>query len=177
MIALILVVSQAFAADVLLSGGLSATPTAADLFTPSWRLGVDAGRVTPWFTVSYASFETEVARQSTSGFALLPRIGARFDLAERTAGRPITFVGITATTRLFGLAVEEEDPLDLDESKPLLPLGGGLSLGLDAPVTEALSLSAEIGGEAYHLGYTDRGYTTRIITVNTVAAVYVNFWL
>lgn len=171
---LLLALAPAFAGDVLLSGGLSATPTAADLLTPSWRLGVDAGRVTPWVTVSYASFDYGTGRDAITGFLLLPRLGARIDLGER-GDHPVTFVGVTATTRIGNASAEGDAAFDKDLS-PLLPLGGGASVGLDAPVTAGLSLSAEIGGEVFHAGWKDR-FVQRFWVVDTVASVHVNLWL
>lgn len=172
----VLLSGSAHAGGVWLSGGLSATPTAGDVFTPSWRLGVDAGRVKPWFTMSYASFDTALFGGDVDGFALLPRIGARIDLGQPTEDRePTLFLGATATTRIMDLTLDDESWTEDAGVKGQFPFGIGLSGGLDAPVNEVLSLSAEIGGEYYHLAYVD-GETLRASAVNTVAAVYVNLW-
>lgn len=179
MIALLglLCATPAHAGAVWLSGGLSATPTAGDLLTPSWRLGADAGRVKPWLTASYASFDTFLFETDLDGYVLLPRIGVRLDLAARNGKEAIPFVGVTGTTRIFGLT-NDDDPWTEDaEAKGDIPFGVGLSGGLDAPVNDALSISAELGGEYYHLGYAIEDDHVGIGAFTTVASVYINLWL
>lgn len=170
-----LLATAAFAGDGLLSGGLSATPTAASLIVPSWRIGYASGRVTGWGTATWASFGADVD-EPLSGFALRPRAGLRFDLDDRGPEQVVPYVSAGASTVLFGIAVEDEQVLEDEEVTGRLPFGLQGGFGLDAGVTEVLSVSAEIGLDWENGRWESDRTVTVVNSVTTFAGIYLNLW-
>lgn len=176
----LLLSTAALAGEGLLSGGLSVSPTALSIVVPSWRLGYSGGRFTAWGSASWTSFTADPDDPDTvSGFLLRPRIGAQLGFGDRGEEAVVPYVAAGASTLLFGLSLDEERPLEEERVEARLPFGLTGGFGLDAGITEVLSVSTEVGVDWASAGFTDvdDDYTVGGSTFLTYAAVHLNLWL
>jgi len=174
--ALLLLAAPAEAGEALLSGGFSAMPTAVDVIVPSWRIGVRAGRVTPWFSATWASLHSDDL--DTDAWGVWPRLGARLDFGDRT--KVVVPFGGLSVSALVGAAViddtePEDNPFDFDGGVP--PINVTLGGGLDAKVHEALSISVELGADYVTASAHDGDDRIRGGAFLTYGAIHLNIWL
>lgn len=176
--------NRAEAGDLLVSGGFSAMPSdlLPQLFVPDWRLGYGSDQFAVWATLPYASFlgEFEEYDESLTGWAAQPRFGGWWNLDPRSSAASAPYLAGSLYTRVGGYTyedsgVEEEDVMDDLEVKRFL--GASLGVGLEAEVTEGLTVSTEVGLDAYSLKFIDDGYCFEANTVNVYGAVFFNLWL
>jgi hypothetical protein len=178
MIALLLAATApASAGELLVSGGFSAMPTASDVIVPSWRIGVRAGRVTPWVSAMWASLQG-AENADVDAWGLIPRLGARLDFGDRTK-TVVPFGGLSVST-VLGHAVAddtepENNPFDFDSGVP--PINVALGAGLDARIHEALSISVELGADYVTSTATTGGDTLHVGAFLTYGAIHLNIWL
>ena len=170
---------SAWAGDGLLSGGLSVSPTTASLIVPSWRLGYSGGRFTAWGSATWASFDAATDDPDTvSGFVLRPRVGAQLAFADRGPDSVAPYVAAGASTLLFGLALDDDQVLDDEQVEGRLPYGLTGGFGLDAGITEVLSVAAEVGVDWETGRWEERGrFVTTVSAATTYAGLYLNLWL
>ncbi len=176
--------SHAVAGGLLVSGGFSAMPSdlLPQLFVPDWRLGYGTDRFAVWGTVPFASFlgEFEEYDESLSGWATQPRVGAWWNLDPREPGSSTPYLAGSLYTRLGGYSyeddgIEEEDMIEDLEVKRFL--GASLGVGLEAMVTEGLTVSTEVGLDAYSLKFMDDSAGFEANTLNVYGALFLNLWI
>jgi hypothetical protein len=175
--ALLALAAPASAGEALVSGGFSAMPAAADVIVPSWRIGVRAGRVTPWFSVMWASIQG-AENADIDVWGVVPRLGARLDFGDRT--KPVVpFSGLSVSTVVGRAVVDatepEDNPFDFDAGVP--PINVAFGGGLDAKVHEALSISVELGVDYVTASADDGDDHTTVGAFLTYGAVHLNIWL
>jgi hypothetical protein len=169
-------------ADVLFSGGLTTHPLAPLGIVPAWRLGARSGRTTLWVSAAWAQATGDSTfdggSDALSGFGVIPQLGFRRDLVERVEDSVVPFAAGSASVGVFGYKIDGEAPEHRMGTGPTIPpVGIAGSLGLDAPISSALSVSAELGLDLH---------TTRIPVDNdviqgtallTFGAIHLNIWL
>lgn len=175
-VALLLVaVRPAAAADLLLSGGLSAMPSVPEVVVPSWRLGVSFGRFTPWCSAVWASIDGAADVGDLSAWGLMPRIGARLDFADRAPDVVVPFAGASLSVLVSGATIDGE--VDTERTSEIPPIGMTLGGGLEAPVTEVFSVSAEVGADLHLARQEEFGDETALTGFVTYGALFLNLWL
>ena len=174
--------ATAHAGDVLVSGGLSVMPSVPEVVVPSWRFGAAFGRFTPWGSLVWISVAGRLESEGDElrSWGAMPRIGGRYDFADRVEQAVVPFAGGSVAVLIASADVtnpndEGQDEPEIDARLPPVAISAGG--GLDAPITEALSVSAELGLQFA---------TSRIIVdesvndfsaIATYGAVWFNIWL
>ena len=177
MIAALALLASAQGADLYLAGGWSAAPS--DVLEiaagqPSWRVGVSGSRATVWVSGRYGRFS--LPDEDVSGHAWQPQLGFRLELAEQEPRGVVGTFGASVFTVGGGLDLAEGQREPNIEVRPVL--GGTVGFGLDAAIHERLSVSPELGVQAFRFSMVESdAYVTAYQELTTYAAVVVNLWL
>lgn len=171
-------------ADMLISGGLnSSTGTGlTDIAgVPSWRLGGNlSDRLVLWGSANYLSFDAEVPDNDdypVSGWAMVPRLGLRYDTQARKKGNVVPY-GAASLYSMLG-SLQSGDSSDDADLAPKMWAGATAGVGLDASISKKLSISAELGADAFRGVIEDKQWdqVNEVNYVRTYGAAYVNIWL
>ena len=180
----VLVLASASQAGVLMSGGLTAMPLAPVGIVPAWRLGVNrGGRTTVWVSGTWGSLSGAVdygdgPEEELSGYVVIPQIGFRRDLAERVVDGVVPFVSGGVSVAVGGYKVNGEKPdLGTVEGPVIPPIGLTAGMGLDAPISEALSVSGELGLDLHTTRLPLDGGVFQGTALLTYGAIHFNIWL
>ena len=164
-----------------LAGGLLGSPTPnAQALTgvPSLRLGLGSDQMTLFLSLQMA--RATIEEPQLTAFGAQPMLGVRLRMGspDEHAVSPIATAG--AYTRVWGLSSSDRDvrPPNDDGSFSMRPVVGGVvGGGLDARLNPNLSLSVELGVDAFTGGFELDGYVSHLDTFTTWSSIYVNIWL
>jgi len=181
MIALLTLFTLTADAGVLLAGGLTTSPSPEIqglTGVPTLRVGLGSQRLHLWTSARFARYTFE--QQDLVAMGLEPHLGLRLAFEDPAPGKVVPFAIASTYTRFWSLGGDLVDANAVEPDKPgsIRPvLGATAAGGLDAVLSENLSVSAEFGLDTFTAGYVFDGWVSQLGTFTTYGALYVNIRL